>query len=540
MSAHTSETPPRGVSAPLESGALAAVVDWPLEPTVPGRVASGVLAWALARRRDLVALGAVLVPLTVVHAWGMGVFPAFFDDEGAYVSQAFAVDRLHALAPYTYWYDHPPLGWLFLAAWAKVFPVFTSGSFAIGAERTFMLFVFVASGALVYGVARRIPLGPALSAVALALFGLSPLALHYQRMVLLDNLALPWLLAACFLALSPRSRLLAYAGSGVCFAVACLTKETFLLFLPALLLAVRASSPPATRRFSVVVFGTLFFSSAAFYPLFALLRGELFEGKHHTSLLAGIQFQLSRRGGGSVFNGHSITRSIVDTWLHLDPIVLVSALALIPTLLAIRRLRWIGVALAVPVLMAVRPGSYVPAMFVIGILPFVALGLAGLAGEATRVSRNEARKPAIRTAVATLAVVVLAIPVGIAAPLWLKRDASMMTTNDVSADQRAVDWLSAHANRNSRILVDGTAWTDLVDRGFDRHRIVWFYKLDLDPAVRTPWWKFDYVIRSNQLVANIVWLPRSRAVYQHSRLVAVFRTPHELIEVRRVVRKTTA
>jgi hypothetical protein len=216
--------------------------------------------------------------------------------------------------------------------------------------------------------------------------------------------------------------------------------------------------------------------------------------------------------------------------------MVVSSFALGPILLAVRRLRWLGVALAVPVLMALRPGSYVPAMYMLGLLPFVALGLTAVAGWAAAGSRDEARRPILRVALAAAVVLLLAVPSGVAVPLWIKQDASMLRTNDASAEEHAVAWLATHANRNDHILVDATTWTDLVDRGFDRRRIVWFYKLDLDPSVEIPWWRFDYVVRSNLLAGNLNWLPRSRAVYDHSRIVAVFTTPHERIEIRRVVK----
>ena len=543
MSARTSENAspePLQVEEVEGGAAAAAVIDWPLEPVAPGRLGIRVLEWARANQRDLVALAATVVPLTVVHAWGMARFPAFFDDEGAYVSQAFAVDKLHALAPYTYWYDHPPLGWILLGAWAKLVPVFSSTSFAIGAARTFILLVFAISAALLYGVARRLSLGPGMSALAVALFGLSPLALDYQRMVLLDNMAVPWLLAAFFFALSPRRRMAAYAGSAVCFAFAILTKETFLLFLPALALAIWATCSRSTRRFALTVFSTLFACVAAFYPLFALLRGELFKGSSHTSLMYGIHFQLTRKGSGSVFVAHSPSRELVDAWLKLDPILLTGAVVLIPVLLAVRRVRWIGFALAVPVLMALRPGSYLPAMYLVGLLPFAALGLAATASEAAAASRTVTRPQAVRAVLAAVAVLLVAVPAGVAAPLWIKKDASMLHTNDASSDEKAVAWLTAHVPRSSRILVDATIWTDLVDRGFDRHRVVWFYKLDLDPTYRMPWWRFDYVVRSDLFAGNLNWLPRSRAVYDHSRIVASFLTPDGRIEVRRVVAHRTS
>lgn len=171
--------------------------------------------------------------------------------------------------------------------------------------------------------------------------------------------------------------------------------------------------------------------------------------------------------------------------------------------------------------MALRPGSYVPAMYVIALLPFVALGLAALAGEAAAASRREHHPAPLRT-------------VG----LLRRVDRCVPTTRAATSGQSSGS--PRNAPRNSRVLVDATVWTDLIDRGFDRSRVVWFYKLDLDPAVATPWWRFDYVVRSNLMAGNLDWLPRSRAVCDHSRIVAVFTTKDERIEVRRVVKPRAA
>ena len=310
MSAPISEVEAQSLVSEREAVA-AGVLDWPLAPSRGGLVRIGLLAWVRARQLDLVMLAAAVVPCSIVHAWGMHTFPAFFDDEGTYVSQAYAVDKLHALAPYTYWYDHPPLGWIALGGWGSVASLFNASSSTIGGSRTFVFLLFVVSAALLYGIARRLALPPALSALAVGLFGLSPLAVDYQRMVLLDNIAMPWLLGAFFLALTPTRRIAAYAGSAVLFAAAVLTKETFVLLLPALVVLIWTSCPRSTRRFAIAVFGSLVTSIGAFYPLFALLRGELLSGKHHTSLLDGIRFQLSRVGGGSVFDSHSPTRHLL-------------------------------------------------------------------------------------------------------------------------------------------------------------------------------------------------------------------------------------
>src|SRR5687768_3254695 len=42
------------------------------------------------------------------------------DDPGTYTWQAWAVLEGKGLAHYTYWYDHPPLGWIQIALYAWV------------------------------------------------------------------------------------------------------------------------------------------------------------------------------------------------------------------------------------------------------------------------------------------------------------------------------------------------------------------------------------------------------------------------------------
>src|SRR5215203_537592 len=149
--------------------------------------------------------------LGVVHARGMSSSPAWFDDEGTYVAQAWAVQTWHELAHYTYWYDHPPLGWLLIAAWTWPTHGFDR-TWSVVTGRELMLVVHVVSCLLVYVLARRLGLRRGFAALGVASFSLSPLGLHYQRMVLLDNIALAWLLAAFVLAASPGRRLTAFAG----------------------------------------------------------------------------------------------------------------------------------------------------------------------------------------------------------------------------------------------------------------------------------------------------------------------------------------
>ena len=136
-----------------------------------------------------------------MHGVGMSRMPLPVDDEGTYMAQAWAVQVRHTLTPYTYWYDHPPVGWIQLAGWTFVTHAFSGSTLAVVAGRRIMLLYALVDAALLYLIARRLRLSRLWASVAVLAFALSPLAVDYQRMVYLDNLAMPWLLAAFALAL---------------------------------------------------------------------------------------------------------------------------------------------------------------------------------------------------------------------------------------------------------------------------------------------------------------------------------------------------
>jgi 4-amino-4-deoxy-L-arabinose transferase-like glycosyltransferase len=487
-------------------------------------------------------LVAVLVGLVaLVQARALGSYPAFFDDEGTYVSQAWAVDNLGTLAPYTYWYDHPPLGWLMLALWAQLAGSFSPEAHAVAEARVLMVLMVLAGAGCIYLIATRSGLRRRTAALAVLLFALSPLAVHYQRMVLLDNIAMGWLLAAFALALSPRRRLAAYAGAGLCFAAAILSKETFLLFAPALALLIWQRAAGRTRPFALGICGAMIVFAASFYPLFALLRGELLSGPGHTSLADGIGFQLfSRAGSGSVLDPHSGARQLVEDWLALDPVLLVAALPLIPVGLALRHLRPFALALAILVGMGLRPGGYLPAMYIIGILPFAALIVAGVADWLWRpwaaAENLDPTRSRLLACAGTLLACALVVGVAAAAvPRWVAGSDEQAATDLTRPSWEAVAWLDQHADRSSNLLVDNTIWTDLVERGFEVERTVWFFKLDLDPAVRFTPKDFDYVVLSNYMRGNLAMLPETREAVKRSTAVATFASGPERIEIRRVV-----
>jgi dolichyl-phosphate-mannose--protein O-mannosyl transferase len=187
-----------------------------VKPTFAERMASRRQAAVDGIRRnrvDLLILVALLALAGVVHAVGMDRSPARFDDEGTYTAYAWAVQYTGKLGHYTYWYAHPPLGWVQLAAWNWVTNAFAHAPYAVAAERQFMLLAKLVSVALLYGLALRLRMNRLFAVATVLLFALSPLAVYFTRTALLDNIVTPWLLAAFFLAASPRRSMGAAAGS---------------------------------------------------------------------------------------------------------------------------------------------------------------------------------------------------------------------------------------------------------------------------------------------------------------------------------------
>ena len=76
--------------------------------------------WLRRHKLDSIIIAILVVISGVVGAVNMTGYPGRFEDEGTYISQARAVQHDGKLAHYTYWYDHPPVGWIQIAAYNAV------------------------------------------------------------------------------------------------------------------------------------------------------------------------------------------------------------------------------------------------------------------------------------------------------------------------------------------------------------------------------------------------------------------------------------
>ncbi|GAA3770200.1 ArnT family glycosyltransferase [Streptomyces chiangmaiensis] len=505
-------------------------------------------------RPDLIVCGLLLAAILTVQGWNISAYPTLSDDEGTYLAQAWAVQNGHGLAHYTYWYDHPPLGWAQIALLTWIPARIAPDLMTVGSMRFAMLLVSAVSAVLVHVLARRLLLPVWAAGLAMVLFGLSPLSVVLQREIFLDNIAVMWTLLAFTLAASPSRHLWHHFGAGLAAAAGVLTKETMLVVLPAVFLTMWRHSHRDTRKFALTGAVTACALIGLSYPLFALLKGELLPGAGHVSLWDGITYQMSRAGSGFILDPDSGSYGVLHSWLYYDRVLPLGGLA--GALLILLTWRWsvtaralAGPALAVAILtlVAMRPSGYLPAMYVIQALPFLALVLAGGAASVVHLVLNRWRGGAERGYVTWLRYAVVALLVAAAGayavPHWYDGDRTAVTTDANAPYRGASHWLTHQVQdpKHTRVLVDDALWLDLVHAGYRPGLgVIWFYKADLDPAVAKTmprgWRDIDYVVASPTVRRDAVDLPNVKAAIEHSTPVATFGTGDDRIEIRRIDR----
>ena len=496
-----------------------------------------VAAWFRAHRRTISWLTPLLAVAGLVQAINLGGSPQRIDDEGTYTAQAWAINNLGELAHYTYWYDHPPLGWIQIAGWTGLTGAFQRYDIAVLAAREAMVVATLVSAALLWFLARRVNLSRPASAAAVLLFALSPLAVQFHRSVYLDNVATPWLIASILLALTRKNQLAGFAGSAVALGIAVLSKETYLLALPLVAWLMWKNARPETRRYTVAVAASILVLIGGSYILLALVKGELTPGSDRTSLFSGVLFQLaSRESSGFLLTPGTLSNDTLSQWFQLDPVLTIATPIAAVAALAVRRLRPFGVLLTLLVAFMFRPGGYLPVPYVIMLLPLAALLLAGVTDAAVRTWRQRhglKRAPNALWLVAMVAAAAVFVPTG---AVQLR---GLLLADLDRPSREAQSWVEQNVPTDSRLIVDDAMWVDFVQAGFARDNVIWFYKLDTDPAVQAQspngWSDSDFVVTTRSMITSPN-APSVTSAIENSVVVASFGDGDQQVQVRRIYR----
>jgi 4-amino-4-deoxy-L-arabinose transferase-like glycosyltransferase len=463
---------------------------------------------------------AALAVAFIAHAYNMFNYPLYLGDEGIYVEQAWAVLRQGRLSPYTYFYDHAPAGWLMIAAWILLLPKqFLSFGLAVNSGRVLMLLLHVASTYLLYRTTKRLS-GSDLAAFGAAIvFSLSPLALFYQRMVLLDNIMTFWVLLSLHLALAHRGRVMTLVASGFAFGLALLTKENAIFFAPVLgyLLYTEAKGRP---NFRFVVAGWTFttWGILSLYPLYAFLKDELLPSSlasltmqnagEHVSLIDTLLWQATR-SQGSVLDPSSLFWVFsFGRWLPKDSFILAAggAAILINVIIGmlnprLRRNYLVVAGMALAYAFYLARGSFMLEFYVVPLLPFLSMNLAVATQRVFNVLPG-------RYTGSVMFVVCLVVLSGV----YIYDDRDHFTLNLTQLQTHQLRFIRETIPGDARVVIDDDLWVDLHERNgklpvYPNSHSHW--KVTGDPDIRDKllrgdWRNIDYIVMSNKMLETLL------------------------------------
>ena len=462
----------------------------------------------VSRHATVILFVVALTGAGFLHGYNSFYYPYFESDEGTYMSQAYAVKEYGELSLYTYWYDHPPFGWITIAAWIELLQGdwnFFGNSLNTG--RVLMFLLHLTQVSLIFFIVQRVTRSPYLAFLAIALYTVPPLATYFQRRILLDNLMTTWILLSVAILFIQQVRLRHVAMSGAFFGLALVTKITSVMFAPAILYLLATAKWSIHRGFRIaswmMVSGAIF----SLWFLYAAINTELFPSPtgDRVSLFGSILYQASRGTDVPFWHPDSSFVDNIINWMILDEtyVFIVGIGLIVAFLLAVfsRKYRFFGLASVLYFLFLIR-GGVVIGFYILPLLPFIVMSLVfGLERVLSWLSKRWKKVP-------VSGLVLVAILAGYAyhyQPQVMK----YLTVDETSNQVEALRWVKRELPEDSRIIVDIYGLTELLDPGFENERSFtnaeWYFKVSMDPAIRfdkyqNDWRNFDYVLVSHEMI----------------------------------------
>jgi 4-amino-4-deoxy-L-arabinose transferase-like glycosyltransferase len=451
---------------------------------------------------------AIVLAITLsIQALNIFNTPAYTSDEGNVMANAWAILQ-GKITPYTYTYDHPPIGWIQLAGWARLTGGISSFGTAINSGRVFMLILAVASSLFLYLITSRMSGSRSAALLAMVLYSLSPLSLIYRHEVLLDNIGMFWLLLSLTLITAGKSKLGTFALAGVALGGAILTEGLFLFFLPVMLYAVSLYATNFQRKFSLVAFAYITLAIASAYVLLALLKGELLPvggANPHPSLIGTLWQKVQTPVANGAF------ASAWNSWLQTDMILFVAGtVAMFVNILAgiVNRFQLLGALFAVTFWVMLLAGKSVEPFFIVLLLPFLALNIALALNNPLRWLTRKAGFDLVRA-------LLLFILIGVLISSGVQGAGSQRANNEAEPQRQALLWLRDNAPHTSVVITNSYLYADLHDQQemgvngsapFNQAQI--YTNAVLDPAIadgvlNENWQKIDYLVVDATMLRQI-------------------------------------
>lgn len=501
----------------------------------------------VSRTEVLGILGGILLLMCLalaayLHTENMMSFPYYQDTEGTNLANAWAWTETGELTAYTYSYDEAPTGTFLLGMWGLLNGTFNSYGFPINSGRVLMMVFHLMSVAFVFGIAKSVSDSNLAAVIASLVFAFSPLATSLQRRVLLDNVMLPFLLAAVFFMVGEKRNLYHYMLSAFSFGLAVLVRGSAIYLLPGFFLVISNLSHPHHRRFVVNIWVTLTVCLISIFPLYAQMRQELFpEGWlfggdfPHVSLIERV---MDRGADTGVFLnlGSGLSYSFTE-WtdignLTADPIIIYGGILCMLILGLLARYNNLFGALVVLVF------SYVAGMVLGGrvvtsdaliLLPLFAVAIGttvSVISKATGVGGSISK-----VVLSSIALTIMLYPFYI----FYTARVHIYTMDQVEGQVDAVSWVQNNLPENAVLVTDNYAFVALRQNMPNVHH---YWKIDTDPDIKFTLLQdnhcnIDYVLTTPQVTTDIdsFSLDLMARTIQNSQLLLTFENEGWPVEI---------
>ncbi len=515
----------------------------------------------------IVVLG--LVGTFVAHAYNMFNFPRYELDEGTYMSNAWAITQ-GLISAYPYGYGHPPLTWMQIAVWLQLTGgLFTFGN-ALNSGRVFMLYYAVGSALLVYLIVRRLSGSRSAALLALVIFSFSPLSNTYQRQIFLDNVATFWLLLSIYFLVISKSRLLYIILAALTFGISILSKEVYLICLPAMIYAAWLHTTRFQRKFTLVSFIFIVIAICSGFVLLAVLKGELFPYSWHLPWDSHLHLSMWDTFIGQAQRGQSVGSFLYswDSWLNNDTFLIVCGIAaplfnlvyglwnrkhlllLVPPFrfkmsksryaMSVPDEHLLLSLLAITFWLLLVRGGQVLSFYIIPLIPLIALNTAIALNTILGWLGKLVRYEVVR---AFLLVIVIAAII----PYDIKATEFRFYQHPTSAQQQALGWMRTHVPHDAFIVINSYLYLDLrvpggqgIGDGAPYPHAEVYWNVAGDPelhqqALQNNWDRIDYIVADSEMVHDIQTVGGDMEIIntalKHSILRAEFRADDHDLQV---------
>lgn len=420
--------------------------------------------------------------------YNIGNFPKMIGDEGIYVSQAYWLAEYGQLGPYTYWYDHFPLGWAQIALWQTIVGPLGILGYSVLSSRIFMAIFLAGSSVVIYLITKHLTQSKLSALLASLIFSTSLLTLTFGRMVLLDNMAIFWFLLSFLTLLKNPHKLKHLFFSSLFLSIAILTKETLLFLLPPYLYAVyRQNQNNPHKNYGLLLNFTTIIFLLSFFPLLAMLKGEFLAHPNQVSFLETILFQASRGSGIAFWQAGSHFREMLSVWLTIDPILLLlgtGSILLIP-ILKLSYLKKLTTYFLIFFIFFLIRGGQIYEFYIIPAIPLFAINIAVLINYFNKISRSQ----------------VLPYLLLLAIGFYVYSQSFYPFTSQATKPQKdSIDELIA-LPADSAIVANNYAFLDVTLRS--NNLIHWYQKIESDPSIQIDVGTVTHILTDVQFEAEL-------------------------------------